>query len=114
MKNWPRRARWGPTTRPPLRISQFVATKRPRPAMSPVTMPWTAALSRMSRVRASRSSVLSSFSIGGLLDELGEALEELEAGGGGGEGHPEEQGDVAPQGEGPRGGEARGRTTKQG
>src|SRR2546428_10253297 len=110
MKNWPRRARWEPTTRPPLRISQFVATKRPRPAMSPVTMPWTAALSRMSRVRASRSSVLSSFSIGGPLDELEAILVELEGCAAAEQGHTDEHADVAHESESPAGDEARDRS----
>src|SRR6267143_541461 len=98
MKNWPRSARWGPTTGPPLMINQFVAMKIPRPVMSPVTTPWTVAFCRISRVSTGLSSGLLSFVAirqAPCLDELEESPEEIEPGAAMEDRHPEEQAGVS-------------------
>src|SRR5439155_9896502 len=87
-------------------INQFVATKIARPAMSPVTTPWTVAFSRISRVNTRLSSALLSSGIGRLLGELEESPEEMEVGAAPEQRHPDEQAGVSQEGEAPAAGEA--------
>src|SRR5437867_939644 len=103
MKNWPSSARCGPTTRPPFRMSQLVATNRASPAMRPVTKPTITAFSRTTRTRTRSVSFFASRAMGALLDELEEAFEQMELRAAAQDGQREEERDVAEEGERPPG-----------
>src|SRR5438105_5419236 len=86
-------------------INQFVAMKIARPAMSPVTTPWTVAASRISPVNTRLSSALLSSAIRPL-DELEESPEKIEVGAAPEQRYPDEQAGVSQEGEAPAAGEA--------
>src|SRR5690349_18069497 len=104
MKNCPRSARCGPTTGPPLRTSQRVATKRTSPPTRPSTMPCTVALSRTIRATRRLSIVRGSsipISIGRVLDELEEAAQQAALDAPARQRHVEEEGRVPEEREAP-------------
>src|SRR5262245_29300671 len=70
MKNWPSRARWGPTGWPPLSRSRLVAPKMARPKRSPATTPEASALTRRTRKRIVRSISRAWSATSDLVEEL--------------------------------------------
>src|SRR5262245_59466711 len=98
MKNWPSRARCGPTTGPPLMTSQLVAMK----TTSPVTIPCTTALRRRAWARTTsyRGLGVSAMAFRGL--EIFEETPQRQAFGAAlGDGQVEEDGGVPQEREGP-------------